>query len=157
MKLLLKRIYTCKDYTIGHLYVNGLYICDTLEDTDRGLDSDMSITQILNIKVPHNTAIPTGTYKIAMNIVSPKYSTRPYYQLICKGRVPRLLDVKGYDGILIHVGNTAADTSGCILVGFNKAKGKVLNSKAAFEQLYPILKKAYNNKEDISITISRIY
>ena len=157
MRLQLKRIYTCKDYTIGHLYINGEYIMDTIEDTDRMLDSNMPLEQILNIKKKNMTAIPTGTYNILMDVVSPKYSKKQYYLDICGGKVPRIENVPGFSGILIHVGNTAADTAGCLLVGYNKAKGMVLNSKSAFEKLYPLLKAAYNRKESITITITRSY
>ena len=157
MKLLLKRIYICNDYTIGHLYVDGQYICDTIEDTDRGLDSNMPLSKLQQLKVKHETAIPYGTYTILMNIISPKYSKKQYYMDICKGRVPRLNNVPVYDGVLIHCGNTAADSSGCILVGYNKVKGKVINSKVAFEKLYAILYNAYTNNDTITITIERGY
>jgi hypothetical protein len=84
MKLILKRIYTCKDYTIGHLYIDGQYICDTIEDTDRGLDSNMPLSKLQQLKIKHETAIPYGTYTILMNIISPKYSKKQYYMDICK-------------------------------------------------------------------------
>ena len=155
MILTLKRIYTCKDYTIGHLYVDGSYICDTLEDTDRMLDSSMTLDQIANIKVKGMTAIPTGRYKVLMNIVSPKYSKSKYYMNICKGRVPRLDNVPGYSGVLIHVGNTAADTEGCLLLGYNKVKGQVLNSKVAFEKVYNKLSIAKSIGQTIYIDIVR--
>jgi len=157
MRLILKRIYTCKDYTIGHLYINDTYVCDTLEDADRGLHYTMPLSKIQHIKVKDKTAIPTGTYTIMMDIVSPKYSNSKYYLNICNGKVPRLANVPMYSGVLIHVGNTAADTSGCILVGYNKAKGMVLDSKKAFENLYNILKTAHSKGETISITIKRTY
>ena len=157
MKLLLKRIYTCNDYTIGHLYVNNQYICDTIEDCDRGLDSNMPLSKLQQLKIKDKTAIPTGTYNILMNIVSPKYSKKQYYLDICNGKVPRLNNVPAYDGVLIHCGNTAEDTSGCLLVGYNKVRGKVLNSKLAFEKLYPMLKAAYKREESITITIERGY
>ena len=157
MKLTLKRIYTCKDYTIGHLYVDGSYICDTLEDTDRMLDSSMTLDQIAKIKVKGMTAIPTGRYKVLMNIVSPKYSKSKYYMNICKGRVPRLDNVPGYSGVLIHVGNTAADTEGCLLLGYNKVKGQVLNSKVAFENVYNKLSIAKSIGQTIYIDIVRNY
>ena len=157
MKLTLKRIYTCKDYTIGHLYVDGSYTCDTLEDTDRMLDSSMTLDQIAKIKVKGMTAIPTGRYKVLMNIVSPKYSKSKYYMNICKGRVPRLDNVTGYSGVLIHVGNTAADTEGCLLLGYNKVKGQVLNSKVAFEKVYNKLSIAKSIGQTIYIDIVRNY
>jgi hypothetical protein len=157
MILTLKRIYTCKDYTIGHLYVDGSYICDTLEDTDRMLDSSMSLDQIAKIKVKGMTAMPTGRYKVLMNIVSPKYSKSKYYMNICKGRVPRLDNVPGYSGVLIHVGNTAADTEGCLLLGYNKVKGQVINSKVAFEKVYNKLSIAKSIGQTIYIDIERKY
>lgn len=157
MILTLKRIYTCKDYTIGHLYVDGSYICDTLEDTDRMLDSSMSLDQIAKIKIKGMTAIPTGRYKVLMNIISPKYSKSKYYMNICKGRVPRLDNVPGYQGVLIHVGNTAADTEGCLLLGYNKVKGQVISSKVAFEKVYNKLKIANSIGQPIYIDIKRIY
>ena len=157
MILTLKRIYTCSTYTIGHLYVDGSYICDTIEDTDRMLDKSMPMEQILQIKVKNETAIPTGRYKILMNVISPKYSKSDYYMCICNGKVPRLEDVPGFSGILIHKGNTSKDTSGCLVVGFNKTKGKVLDSKRAFENLYHKLKAAYNIGQSIYIDILRTY
>lgn len=157
MKLLLQRIYTCSEYTIGNLYINDKYFCDTLEDTDRGLDSAMPLAKIQQLKIKDKTAIPTGTYNILMNVVSPKYSKKQYYVDVCKGMVPRLASVPAYEGVLIHVGNTAADTSGCILVGFNKVKGNVIYSKAAFNKLYNILKVMSNRGEQITITIDRRY
>lgn len=157
MQLKLERIYTCKDYTIGHLYVDGSYICDTIEDTDRMLDSDMPMEQIMQTKVKNKTAIPTGKYKVLMNVISSKYSKSEYYMNLCGGKVPRLENVPGFSGILIHKGNTANDTSGCLLVGYNTVKGKVLNSKKAFEELYRQLKIANNIGQSIYITIARRY
>ena len=157
MNLLLERIYNCSQYCIGHLYVDGAYLCDTLEDCDRMLDESMTLKEIKDRKIKDITAIPTGHYNILMNVVSPKYSQREYYQKVCKGRVPRLEYVKGYSGVLIHVGNSAWDSSGCILVGQNKIKGKVVNSKICFEQLYNKLKVAYKIGEKITLTIKRNY
>lgn len=148
MKLILERNFPKETYTIGKLYYIDedtqakRYICDTLEDTDRRLDSSMSEDAIKKLKVYAETAIPSGTYQITLNTISPKYSKRKYYKDLCGGKVPRLLNVKGYDGVLIHIGNTNKDTAGCILVGENKVKGRVINSTKAFEKLYKILKSA---------------
>ena len=71
MKLLLKRIARRDKYTIGKLYIDGKYECDTVEDKDRGLTQNMSLEEIKKIKIPNETAIPTGTYKITLNVVSP--------------------------------------------------------------------------------------
>lgn len=145
-------MYKKDSYTIGNLYVDGKYICNTLEDKDRGLTQSMSLDTIASIKVPSKTAIPTGTYVIAMNITSPKLSKERNYKQI-NGKVPRLLNVPGYDGVLIHIGNTEADSSGCILVGYNKVVGKVINSTSAFYKLDPLLQQAADNHELITITI----
>ena len=157
MDILIERIYNCVNYCIGHLYVDGSYVCDTLEDCDRMLDESMTLKEIKDRKIKDKTAIPTGHYNILMNVVSPKYSQREYYMKVCKGKVPRLEYVKGYSGVLIHVGNSAVDTSGCLLVGLNKVKGKVINSKMCFENLYNKMNVAYRIGEKISLTIRRCY
>lgn len=154
MLVLVKRIFNCSKYCISHIYVDGVYVCDGIEDTDRMLDSSMSETYIYKKKVPAQTAIPIGKYKLTLNIISPKFSKKQYYMDVCKGRVPRVLAVKGFDGILIHVGNTEKDSAGCLIVGYNKVKGKVLYSKQAFEKLYAILKQS---KDDIDIEYIRTY
>lgn len=152
MKLLLKRSFKGPDYTIGKLYINDVYECDTLEDQDRGLTSQMSISEIELKKVYGKTAIPTGTYKIDMTTVSPKFKDRVWAKPY-KGMLPRLIDVKGYSGVLIHVGNKAEDTLGCILVGENKVKGQVVNSTATFYELMTVLLKAQSAGETIELTI----
>lgn len=141
MKLTLKRRYKGTDYTIGSLYVDGVYFCDTLEDTDRGLTSAMLLGTIQRLKKPGKTAIPTGTYTVEMKTVSPRFKSRKWAKPN-GGRVPRLVNVKGFDGVLIHPGNTAADTEGCILVGYNKQKGKVLESVETYLALFELLDKA---------------
>lgn len=153
MELRLKRIARKEGYTIGHLFVDGTkMVCDTLEDTDRGLTSDMSTAQICGMKVKGETAIPTGRYLVDMKTVSPRFGGRRQYAF-CKGRLPRLCGVKGFDGVLIHCGNTARDTEGCILVGENRRKGMVLNSTATLERLYPMLKEADEKGERIWINV----
>lgn len=139
MDLKLKRIFRGDKYTIGHLYIDGNYYCDVLEDTDRGLSNDMSEEEIKRIKIYGKTAIPTGRYKIGVTY-SPKF----------KRYLPILLNVKGFSGIRIHSGNSAEDTLGCLLVGFNKEKGKVLNSRVTSDKLTALLR---NTKEEIYITI----
>jgi hypothetical protein len=141
MNLKLQRRFLGSGYTIGSLYIDGEYFCDTLEDTDRGLRQSMSIAEIRQKKIAGQTAIPTGTYRVTMDTVSPKYSVRQAYRF-CSGKLPRLIDVPGYEGILIHIGNFDSDTEGCILVGENKVKGQVINSTETFRRLYEILKTA---------------
>lgn len=149
MKLKLHRTFKGENYTIGKLYIDGEYFCDTLEDRDRGLFQNMPLSEIKEKKVMHQTAIPSGTYKVTLSVQSPKYSQRKQYDF-CKGYLPRLLEVPVFDGILIHIGNKAGDSSGCILVGENKVKGQVINSTATFKKLYERLK---SSTEEITIDI----
>jgi hypothetical protein len=141
VKLQLQRRFRGADYTVGSLCVDGKYFCDTLEDVDRGLKQSMTDAEIRRLKIAGQTAIPTGSYKVVTNKVSPKYSTREAYRF-CGGKDPRLPDVPGYEGILIHIGNSARDTEGCILVGENKVRGQVINSTETFKRLYGLLKNA---------------
>ena len=151
MKLLLRRIAKRDTYCIGKLYIDGRYFSDTLEDTDRGLTQSMPLSQIQKIKIQDKTAIPKGTYKVTLDVISPKYSKKDFYKRFANGgRVPRLLNVPGWEGVLIHAGNTANDSSGCILVGQNKIIGQVINSKDTFIRLYNELKKA---QDEIILTI----
>lgn len=148
MKLLLKRIAKRDTYTIGKLYIDDKYFADTLEDPDRGLTNSMSREQIAKIKVYGETAIPTGIYNIDMNTVSAKFKNRSWASPY-KGKIPRLKNVPGYEGVLIHPGTTSKDTLGCILVGKNTSKGMITQSQATFHQLMSILTKGTN----ITITI----
>lgn len=142
MKILVKRVAKRPTYTIGKMYLDGKYFCDTLEDTDRNISQSTPLDTIKKVKLPNNTAIPTGTYKVIVN-VSPKF----------KRLLPRLLNVPGFDGVLIHRGNTDKDTSGCILIGENKVVGRVINSTGYETKLVSILNKAQDNKENITIEI----
>ena len=156
MKLTLVRSYNTDNYCIGHLYINGKFFCDTIEDKDRGLDDKMPLELIKGRKIYGKTAIPTGTYGVTLNVISPRLSKKAQYSF-CKGYVPRLLNVKGFDGVLMHIGNTAQDSYGCILVGENKVKGQVINSTQTFRKLYDILSKANEKHEGIYIEITRKY
>ena len=138
MILTLDRKYKLPTYTIGKLYIDGEYFCDTLEDKDRGLTDSMFVSEISKIKIKKETAIPTGTYKVTIT-----YSNR------FKKNMPLINNVKGFEGIRIHSGNTNQDTEGCILVGFNKIKGNVINSRDTYNKLFSILSKSNN----ITITI----
>jgi hypothetical protein len=153
MNLRVERRWKKDTYTIGRLYVDDVLFCNTLEDRDRGLNQFDDIDHIRSVKIPGETAIPTGTYLVSMNTVSPKYSANTWYKNLCGGKVPRLTNVPGFEGILIHVGNTAIDTAGCILVGLNTIKGRLTSSKDTFESLYKKMKDAHVRGEDIVITI----
>lgn len=142
MKIQLKRIAKKPNYTVGRLYINGVYQCDTLEDTDRGLRQGMPLEQLKRMKVYGETAIPTGTY-----VVRWSYSNK-------FGKyMPEIDNVPAFLGIRIHSGNTAKDSLGCILVGENKAVGQVVNSRAAYARVAKQIKAAASRGEDITITI----
>ena len=120
MKLTLKRFEFGKTYTIGKLYVNGTYYCYTLEDVVRPKGE----------KVNGQTAIPTGTYSVIIDMSN---------RFKCK--LPHILNVPGFEGVRIHKGNTSADTEGCILVGTTWAgKDFIGNSKFAFDPLFEKMK-----------------
>ena len=153
MELTLERRWKCNGYTIGTLSVDGCRVCDTLEDADRGLDAAMPLDELKRRKLKSVTAIPTGTYRVTMGSYSPKFGQKAFYKKVCGGKLPRLLDVPAFDGILIHCGNTAKDTDGCILVGENKIKGQVVNSQETFRRLYCLLWAAEKAGEEITISI----
>lgn len=132
MKLLLKRIAMRETYTIGKLYVDGKYFCDTIEDKVRDLNKN-GVFDGNEKKVYGETAIPYGNYQVIVNH-SPKF----------KRELPRLLNVPSFDGILIHRGNTASDSAGCIIVGENKVVGKVINSTQYELKLTEMLKREKN-------------
>lgn len=135
MELWLARVYKKKDYTIGCLYVNNEYFCDTLEDVVRDLDVEE--------KVPGKTAIPEGEYKMIFNW-SPKFGRN----------LPRLLNVPHFEGILIHPGNTAEDSAGCILVGKNTAVGRLTESRNTSDKLNKLIEEAQKHGEEIRIRIA---
>ena len=153
MKLELERKWPKATYTIGRLYVDGVLFCNTLEDRDRGLKQSDNLDYIKSRKVYGETAVPKGEYLVDMNVTSPKYAAVSWYHQLCLGKMPRLRDVPGFDGILIHPGNTALDTLGCILVGKNTKVGQLTESKATFKALYKEMKKASDRGEVIEITI----
>ena len=144
MEIKVKRIFKGDDYTIGNMYINGGYFCNTLEDKVRNIPKE--------VKVFGKTAIPAGKYEIDMNSISPKFQNRSWAKKY-KGIVPRLKNVPYFNGVLIHPGNTAVDTDGCILIGENSIKGKVLNSQKYWFILMDKLIKANNLGEKITIEI----
>lgn len=153
MKLVIDRAWQEDTYTISRLYVDGKRFYESLEDKDRGLKQTDSLEHILKVKVPGETAIPSGTYKITLDIVSQKYKAIKWYDDLCGGRMPRLLDVPGFDGILIHPLTTALESRGCIGVGRNTIKGKLTSSRAIFKVLYKMMEAADNRGEELEIEV----
>lgn len=156
MEIVVYRKYKKPEYAIGRMFVDGEWFCNTLEDQDRKLTDAMDESTILQKKVYGKTAIPCGRYTIDMNTVSSKFSKYPFYMEVCQGKLPRLKNVKGFDGILIHVadGPKGADLlQGCIGVGENRIVGGLVNGKETFKKLYKLMKDAHNRNETIYITI----
>jgi hypothetical protein len=140
LELILNRIYKGENYTIGHLYQklnimyddsSEIYITDTLEDPVR------------DEKIAGITAIPAGRYEITLE-------DSPHF----KRELPYLHDVPEFTGILIHAGNTSEDTRGCILVGENKIKGRVVNSRFWEQEVTELIRAAIEDGQKVFITIS---
>lgn len=152
MELLLERKY-CKDkYTVGRLYIDGIFFSNTLEDKVRDTNKNGKFDNGEH-KIYGETAIPYGEYEITLDVVSPKFSKYPFYKEVCNGKLPRLLNVPNFDGVLIHCGSTADNSAGCILVGNNTIKGGLTDSKKVFKNLYSILNKANKNRDKIIVKI----
>ena len=131
MNIVVERKIRTLDHTVSDLYIDGEYFCKVLEDVDRGLKSTDSLEHIKRVKVMHQTAIPTGKYRLALTY-SDKY----------KAYMPLVMNVPGFKGIRIHPGNTKEDTSGCLLLG----KGSITQSRKTFSEFMAILKKAITNQ-----------
>jgi hypothetical protein len=129
-------------YTIGHMSINNVLLCDTVEDPDRGLKQDMPLQEILRLKKPGTTAIPTGRYRVILTW-SPRF----------KRKLPLLVDVPGFEGVRIHAGNTSSDTEGCICPGENKVKGSVINSRKYEDEIVRRM-EALPDGEETYITIT---
>lgn len=135
MNLTLERRWFTPDSAQGELYLDGVFECFTLEDTERPESAE---------KVDGQTAIPLGRYRVVIDF-SRRFQ-RP---------MPHLLDVPGFEGIRIHPGNTVADTSGCILVGRLRAPGAVLNPRPAFGALFDKLREADRAGQTMWLEIRR--
>lgn len=133
MELKVERKWPKATYTVGRLYVDGKMFCNTLEDRVRDNTEK---------KVYGETAIPAGRYRVIFNW-SPKFGRN----------LPRLLNVPHFEGILIHPGNTAADSAGCILVGKNSAVGRLSESRDTSDRLNVLIEDAQRRGEDIFITV----
>jgi hypothetical protein len=143
MELHLHRDIKTPKSTTGKLCVDGREECFILEDFDRGLTQSMPLDQIKKLKVPGQTAIPSGRYKVIIDM-----SNR------FKRRLPLLLNVPGYAGVRMHPGNTAENTEGCLLPGVVRTKDFVSSSRVAFEKLFLKMDAADKHGEEIFITIT---
>ena len=142
MKLTLKRIALKPTYTIGKLYIDDNYFCDTLEDTVRDLNKDGKFDNGEE-KIKGKTAIPYGTYEITTKIVRPRSKERVWAKPY-GGKIPRLINVPSFDGVLMHPGSSAAYNSGCLLVGKNTIVGRLTDSQKTFHALMQKIKGQKN-------------
>lgn len=118
------------------------WFCNTMEPTARKLTSQMPQTVIRRRKLIGKTAIPTGRYRILIT------RSRRF------GRwLPLLLNVKGFEGIRIHAGNKPEDTRGCILLGFNRRKGYVLDSTRCVLTLVKMMTEAIAKGEKVFVEV----
>lgn len=137
MEIKIDRRFKGDTYTISSLFIDGVYFCDALEDKVRDLGKDGKG------KIKGKTAIPSGRYRVIVT-PSPRF----------KRLLPLLLNVPFFEGIRIHAGNDEEDTEGCILVGENKVKGKVINSKITFAKLFYEINETIKSGEEVWITVA---
>lgn len=141
MDLLVKRIWPKANYCVGRMYIDSKFFCNTLEpkvvDVNKSgkFDGDEK-------KVYGKSAIPYGTYKVV-------YTESPRF----KRKLPRLVDVPHFEGILIHPGNTVEDTQGCILVGKNTSTGRLSDSRVTSDHLNTLIDRTIKNGGEVTITI----
>jgi len=138
IKLKLIRDTFTDNTTIGKLYVNGEYFCETLEDKDRGLHQDLPTEENTRLKVYGETCIPYGKYQV---IVTPSVRL--------KRTLPLLVNVEGFQGIRIHKGNSKKDTLGCIILGTTRGVDAVYQSTVQEEKIVKLLK----DEKEIEIEI----
>jgi len=123
--------------TLGQMFVNGAFFAYTLEDPYRDLQGDVTK------KVPQDTCIDNGTYKVIVDM-----SNR------FKKELPRILNVPCFEGVRIHGGNTAANTEGCILVGAETDNiGKIWNCAGKVAELTEMIKAAGGATIEVSIGV----
>ena len=141
MKLVLVRTFSEWDFTLGNLWIDGEPECFTLEDEGRAK------------KVFGETRIPAGLYPIKFREIITEKTERyrdkyPWFKWHIQ-----LQDVPNFEYVYIHVGNDDDDTDGCILVGKQQERGKIMNSAVAFKDLYSKVSSALVNQEEVTIRI----
>lgn len=132
------------EYTEGKLFIDGSYVCDTIEDKDRGLDIHMPEDEILKKKVYGKTAIPVGWYNVTID-----WSNRFGKNLI------HILNVPGFDGVRTHSGNSASDSSGCVCVGARNAPGWVSESRKHYAIIHEMVENAIKKGDKVYLTIEK--
>lgn len=152
MELTLDRAWKKASYTVGRLYVDGVFFSNTMEDRDRGLYAGMTEKELGELKVYGQTAIPTGRYKVVLTFSS-KFCTRAWAKFT-DGRVPEIKDVPGFVGVRIHPLNCAEDSLGCIGPGKNDKVGWVSQSTDYYTRLLKEhLLPAWKRGDEVYLTI----
>lgn len=144
MDVLIIRTKFDEKWTEGKLYIDEKYICDTLEDKDRGLDDSMTEDDILKKKVYGKTCIPYGRYKLTID-----YSNKFKKDLI------KINSVKGFDGTRIHSLNTAEESLGCVGVGVKLKDGYITKSRDTYSIVHKIVLNALLKKDNVHLTIQK--
>lgn len=138
MELILKRDSSARDWTRGHLFIDGNFECFTCEDVVREIPGQ----PVSMWKIPAKTAIPTGRYQVLRT-----FSNR------FRRTTLQLMNVPGFEGIRIHSGNHAVDTEGCLLPGQTSNENGVFQSQIALNALERKVDAALNRGESVSIVI----
>lgn len=131
MRIKILRSSLWRDYTLGQLFVDGQYLCDTLEPPIR------------EVKVPGKTAIPFGEYQVLVTW-SPKF----------KRRLPLIKNVPNFEGVRIHCGNSLKDTAGCVLVGEWNGGNGLVSSISAEVAVTMKIEQAQRRGESVTLEIS---
>lgn len=143
MEIQIKRFAFKAEYTIGRLYCNTLYLCDTLEPHSHHLSSAMPLAAIKRCKLRGLVAIPRGKYTVTIRHSPTFHKPMPY-----------LDGVKGFEGVMLHPGNFPTDTRGCILPGWNRRRGMVCNSRSAMAMLMDRICEAKGRGEKVTVSIT---
>jgi hypothetical protein len=147
LEISITRAPSVKGATIGRISIDGLFL-RTLEDevrepmTGRPSDPAQLEAWVKTWKIQNETAIPRGRYRIVLH-------DSPHFGCV----LPMLVGVPGYDYVLIHWGNAAKDTEGCILVGTSTEANLIYHSKDAFKLLFPKIQAALA-KQEVFLSIS---
>lgn len=144
MEIKIVRKYFKEKYTIGNVFVNDKWFSNSLEDKDRGLTDDMSLSQIKKIKVYGETCIPYGIYEVTVYFW-PKY----------RKNYPFINGIKGFTGVMIHGGAGHQQTLGCPLIGENRVKGQLTNCEKYVRKLTTMCEDAIKRGEKVYITICK--
>jgi hypothetical protein len=127
-------------WTLSKVFIDGVLEAVGLEDEKR------------EKKVMHETRIPEGVYKITLRTFGGHHERYLKKFPEHKGML-WVRDVPGFQDILIHIGNTEKDTSGCLLLGSkaDEKLGTISGSTIAYRKFYKKVLAALEADEDVTI------